>query len=920
MTLTILKTKFFIPPLQKEHVKRQRITDRLKNYETGKLVVISAAAGFGKTSLLSEWGNSNDASVAWFSLDKTDNDPNRFLYCLISALQTLDIGIGEPFPWHIQTPSIELPLTALVNSLTEQKRPLSLVLDNYQVIMEQQIHDGVFFLINNAPPWFQIVISSRTNIPLQLSSLRSRQRLTEIKTDELRFTFQESINLFNKTMKLGVSKRNIEILIQRTEGWPAGLQIASIALKSPVDHTGFILSFSGNYNHVTDYFVEEVLSKQSQQIQIFLYEIAILNRFTGSLCESVTHVAESSEILEMLSKQNLFIFPLDSEQKWFRFHTLFIELLRKKLKKHFPDKIQELHCRASEWFENKGLIDESIHHAEKADDFDRLLNLAERYCIMYLGRNQKSTVLRWFQTIPQNLARQRPMILVAEAWAIHLEKTEESLIKIEGLIQEVEKALTEEQNELFSANYHEQEIRSHIAGLRAIVARESGDSHKQVIQLSKQALKYGSENDDILKSIVLYNLGLAYVSAGDFDKGSRILKETERIGRITGNFFASIVSVFLQAWIMCEKGELSKADTICRNILKSLLDQTGNHICLPVIGVIYICQGSIWLERNNLDKASKALEIGIELTRSIEAWGILLIGYKSLARLRRTHCKKSMKLSLLTKKITALEPYRKGANTISASLEIEELLSQIKSNPVNLAKAETLAKEKGLDFNEFINSDNHFYSDNCRRAGQFSLVRIFIAQIRTGSKYHMDKNVVFGFLNSQLELDAGKGLLKRMIKTNLLLALVYDAIADDELALEFFSRAITQAEPQEFRRVFIEEGGQIINLLGRLIIQGIHHKFAGELLAAINQERRSESKIKSLTESTEYVESLSRREMEVLRLIEAGLSNREIAYQFNISEETIKKHNYNIFSKLNVNKRIQAIAKARKMGLLANPQ
>jgi len=436
MSTPLLTTKLYIPPVRPDPstglrarlVSRPRLTERLNAGLHRKLTLISAPAGFGKTTLLSEWasqrvGESADGRpVAWLSLDEGDNDPARFWAYLIAALQTIHEGIGEAALEALvspQPPHVEALLTGLINEIAEIPDLSALVLDDFHVITDQRVNDEVTFFLDSMPPQMHLILSSRADPPWPLARLRARREMTELRTNDLRFTPKEAAAFLNEVMRLDLSPEDVAALEDRTEGWIAGLQMAALSMRGREDVSGFIRAFTGSHRFILDYLVEEVLEQQSPAIQEFLLKTCILERMTGPLCDAVTGGTDSQTILTQLEQANLFLVPLDDEWRWYCYHRLFSELLRNQLALIHPEQAPVLHQRASEWFEGESFTEETIAHAFAARDYERVAHLVEKYARDMLHQSKYNVLSSWIEALPDELVQNRPWLCVYQSWTRH---------------------------------------------------------------------------------------------------------------------------------------------------------------------------------------------------------------------------------------------------------------------------------------------------------------------------------------------------------------------------------------------------------------------------------------------------------------------------------------------------------------------
>ncbi|UCG26027.1 MAG: AAA family ATPase, partial [Chloroflexota bacterium] len=427
MPETLLQTKLYIPPPRPSLVHRSRLTDHLNQglAPGNKLTLVSAPAGFGKTTLLGEWARNGDLQVAWVSLDKGDNDLTRFLTYVVAALQTIEPAVGDG-PLALlqapQPPTTEMILTALINEIAEtlsddpEMRPLTIVLDDYHLVDARPVHDALTFLFDHLPPQMHLTIASRTDPPLPLPRLRIRGELVELREADLRFTMDETASLFNRALGLNLSAEDITALDARTEGWIAGLQVAALSMKELEDASDFVKSFAGSHRYIMDYLVEEVLNRQSENIQTFLTRTAILDRMTGPLCDALTGQGSGRETLEILDRDNLFVIPLDDERRWYRYHHLFADLLRTNLDQTTPDMTPVLHGRASAWYEQNGFIEEAARHALAAGEDEKAARLIEKLGEILWEHGEPTTMLGWLEALPDDQIIARPGLCNFHAW------------------------------------------------------------------------------------------------------------------------------------------------------------------------------------------------------------------------------------------------------------------------------------------------------------------------------------------------------------------------------------------------------------------------------------------------------------------------------------------------------------------------
>ncbi len=586
MSMPILATKLYIPPLQPNVVLRPRLSKRLDEGLHRKLTLISAPAGFGKTTLVSEWIAGCGRPAAWLSLDADDNDLTRFLTYLLTALQTLALSevegietkIGEGMLdvlQSLQHPPIESILTVLLNEITAVPDNFTLILDDYHVIDSKPVDNALIFLLEHLPPQIHIVITTREDPNLPLARLRARGQLTELRATDLRFTPAEAAGFLNLVMDFKLSAEDIAALEIRTEGWIAGLQLAAISMQRQKDVTSFIRSFTGSHNFVMDYLVEEVLKQQSQSIQRFLLRTSILERLCGPLCDAVLQDPSTSgqEILEYIERANLFIIPLDNERHWYRYHHLFADLLRQRLHQSMTTSTEdeggnsaELHKRASLWYEDNDLEIEALHHAFAAEDFERAAGLIELARTAMDQSFQSATWLGWVKTLPDELVCTRPVLSVGYVWALldvgELESGEARLRDVERRLGAT--ADLSEQPEVPPAEMvvvDEEEFRFlpvSIATAHAYLSSAFGDI-PSTVKYARQALDLLPEEEHLRRGTAAALLGMAYWASGDLEAARRTFAESMTSMQMTGNIlFATSITIVL-AEIRVAQGHLHKA-------------------------------------------------------------------------------------------------------------------------------------------------------------------------------------------------------------------------------------------------------------------------------------------------------------------------------------------------------------------------
>jgi LuxR family maltose regulon positive regulatory protein len=896
MSPPILATKLYIPPSRPKVVLRPRLIERLnEGLSSGrKLTLISAAAGFGKTTLISEWVADCKRPVAWLSLDEGDNDPARFLTYLIAAVQTIVPKIGEGLLAVLQSPQPPPPesiLTSLLNEITTVSDNFSLVLDDYHVIDAQPVDQVFTFLVEHLPPQMHLVIASREDPPLPLARLRVRDQLIELRALDLRFTPAEAAEFLNRVMGLSLSAEDIAALENRTEGWIAGLQLAALSMQGHQDTTSFIQSFTGSHHFVLDYLMEEVLQQQSESVQTFLLRTSILDRMCGPLCDAVIldPAVSGQETLEYLEHANLFIVSLDNERRWYRYHHLFGDLLRQRLGK--PKEFAEFHLRASQWHEENGDLGAAFHHAIATGDFVRAARLAEAAWQRMNESFQSAAWLGWVKKLPDKLIRTRPVLCTQIAQAF----TDTGELEASELrLQDAERCL--DGSEL--ANEAQlKPLPAMIALTRAYNAQVQGDP-AATVKYAELALQLIPEDDLDRRARAINILEVIHWASGNLEVAIRGIGDWMESMTQLGNHVFVVASAFAVADMLVGLGSLSEAERTYQDALQ-LAAQYGpeaEHITAHHhlgLSMIYRQRGDDTLAAHHLKRAA---ELGLQTT--LVDW--LYRWHVAQAQLKEAAGDLETALALLD------EAKRVYIQSLLPDLRpIAALKARIYLKQGRPDKARAWTAERGLSLADEVSYLHEFE--------HLTLARLEIA------------NPLVNALLARL-LQAAEAQKRRSSALDILLvqALAHEAQGNRPQALAALDRALTLAEPEGYVRVFVDEGEMMRLLIadfGVLIEKQAHgqdHKLLGyvdKLLTAFPQSATvPQSEIRNL--KSKMVEPLSPRELEVLRLIEQGFSNQEIADRLFLAVSTVKGYTRTLFDKLQVQRRTEAVVRARELGLL----
>ncbi len=630
--IPLLETKLYVPKWRPDLVSRPRLIERLDQGIERKLTLVSAPAGFGKTTLLAEWLAATPASeraAAWVSLDQSDNDPALFWAYFIKALQKVQSEVGEralSLLHSPQPPPIESVLTTLINEINAIEDDFALILDDFHVIDAQPVHDGITFLIDHLPPQMHLLIAGRSDPPLPLSRLRGRGELTELRAADLRFTLDEAAAFLNEVMGLDLSADDVAALETRTEGWIAGLQLASLSMRGREDVPGFIRAFAGDDRYIVDYLVEEVLQRQPERVRSFLLQTSILDRLSGPLCDAVTDQEEGKVLLEALERSNLFVVPLDDKRHWYRYHHLFAAVLHAHSMEEQPDRVPTLHRRASEWFEQNGLPSDAVHHALAAEDFERAAALVELAWPAMIRSSQDATWIGWVKALPDELVRARPVLSAGYGWTLlvagEIKAGEVRLRDAERWLNAKDMSERPEAPSAEMVVVDEEEFRSlpaTIASARAFHALALGDV-SGAEKYARRALDLIPEDAYFERAIPLGMLGLAYWTSGNLEAAHRLLAEGMANLRMNGNIDLSISGTSVLAYIRMAQGRLREAVSAYEQSLQLTTDQSG-----PVMrgtADLYLGLSELRLEQGDLEAATHDLLRGEELAEqaALEAY------------------------------------------------------------------------------------------------------------------------------------------------------------------------------------------------------------------------------------------------------------------------------------------------------------
>lgn len=947
---TLLTTKIYAPAARSDVVPRPRLIEQLQSGISGKLTLISAPAGFGKTSLARDCLSSLDQPAAWLSLDERDNDLTCFFSYLIAALRQIDPNIGRSLQnifASLEPPPLQSVITILINAIAISPDPFVIVLDDYHVIREIPIHEAMRHLLDRQPPKMHLIITTRADPPLPLARLRAQGQMTEIRARHLRFTKEETDSFLNEQMGLGLTEDEVATLTARTEGWVAGLQLTALSLRDETDRSAFVLAFSGTDRYVMDYLVDEVLSHQSSEIQAFLLQTSILERLSGPLCDAILGdkgageeemtdksfsplplsplPSESSQsILEYLEQANLFVVPLDNQREWYRYHHLFSEFLRTRLRRAFPDLVSTLQLRAADWCEQQGLIVEAVNYALAVRDWNRAASWVEQNARDLLGHGQMSTVMGWVAALPKEVARSRPRLCIELAWAL----------AYANQLKEVEHWLCHEEIDLDAGQEGQERelpvskasekglIQANVALLRGYLALVSGDPFR-ALEFGHLVDKLLPEGDPLSSGCTRESINLNWLfgygsqALGELVRATDSFTEAVRLGKAAGDLWHTMVAMTDLGLTYRHRGQLRQAAEVFREIFQMANDSgVRSH---GYLGRVASNLSLVLLEQNKLDEALHHARNGVKLSQDWQSSNHMAWAYGVLAQVLLARGDQNAAWLALQKADQAML-----ASKVLPSVRslVETCRVRLWLDQGNLASAERWAEEFRNTLGGIKSAAQKL--DQSQVIKLMALARILIAkgcETRQEAVFQECLDLLSRLKEGALQDDR----IHLVIEIGALHSVAQDLreklhkrsnskVGKVSAAMATLENTLLLAEPEGYVRMFVDEGQPMAELIYKAASCGISLEYCGRLLAAFPEAvpGRSSSKM----QAEELMEPLSERELEVLHLIAEGLSNMEIAQRLYLSINTVKGHTRNIYGKLQVNSRTQAVARARTLAIL----
>lgn len=911
----LLATKLYVPVPHPELVLRPRLGKRLNEGLGRKLTLVSAPAGYGKTTLLStwiaahreamDWGETPNLEnlsaktgrqipkFGWLSLDDGDNDLARFLAYWMAALRMADPAINPEISQVSPSPALlsaEPVMTNLINDLAARSSPIVIILDDYHLIQNATIHQALDFWLVHQPPRMHLVIAGRADPPLSVARLRARGQLAELRQEDLCFTPAEVTEFLGQVAGLSLSPQEMAALASRTEGWIAGLQLAAASMQGRSDLAAFIQSFTGSNRFILDYLLSEVLERQPPALQAFLLQTSILERLCNSLCDAVIEeqvkvdLQASQSTLEHLERSNLFLLPMDIERKWYRYHQLFADLLRKQLLQTWRSLIPELHRRASAWFEMNGFANEAIDHALEANEFERAATLIEGAAESILLRAEVTTLTKWMERLPQDVLFSRPLLCLYQSWVLLI--MGHSLESIEAYADEL----------VARGNFPAGQL----ASLQAVIGA-ARDDMAATANYARQALEQLPEENLFLRGFAARMLGFARLVEGDQAESDQILDEIVRRSQQSGQIANAISALCSMAELALRRAQLRKARAFYERAISLGVDHQGRlhpMACEAVLGL-----GAILREMDDFAKAESLLHQGIDLAlqwRPVEA----IAGYGDLARIRQTQGDLSGAEGFV-QKARALATQIDYIQLDDVVVDMQEARLWVSQG--RLQDAWEWAVKAGLERPD-IEPERLLAQDpiaiRLRKYELMVVARLLLAQGQPAQALEM--------LEAQrLKLKA-IGRIALVMESHMLEALAHQALGNIAQAQDSLEQALGIAQPEGFVRTFTDEGAPMARLLERSLkdADSLMREYIAKLLTACNQAPEKPP-------AQALAQPLSERELEVLRLLATSLPTSDIAASLYIAESTLRSHTKSIYAKLNAHSRMEAIQHAKDIGILA---
>lgn len=874
----LLETKHHVPRQHGRLVPRTRLVERLQRGLEQKVSLITAPAGFGKTTLLAEWLGMSGRAVGWLSLDTSDSEPSLFWAYFIKTLRRCHPTVGLQALSVLQsghTRDSHAVVRLLINDIHATDADFVVVLDDYHLIDSEEIHQALAFLIDHQPPGLHLALVSRSEPPLPLARLRARGELSEIRAADLRFTDTEAVNFLSDVMGIELSPVEAAQLERRTEGWVAGLKLAALSIRAGRDLHGPISSSGPDGRYVADYLIEEVLLSQSERIRHFLLDTSILERLTPALCNTVTGLADARETLELLEKRNLFLVPLDDRRECYRYHHLFRDVLRTTLVREDPSRERLLHRRASLWFQEAGPRLEAVRHAVAAGDHERAAELLETEWPAKDRSFHTAAWLRSVKELPQELVQGRPVLGMGYAWALlnagELDPAEVALNRVEQHLS------TAPADRVTVDPARCETLPAEVASARVYLAQARGSARMTVAQ-AEDALRLVPEGDHAGKATGLALLSLARWADGDLEPAYDGFSEALRHMRLADERLSAIRGAFVLGDLRVAQGRLREAVACYREGLREAEAYCGPGV--PETDELYLGLSEVYREWGDLELARSSLRAMEDASRS-----------RAYAGNRQRWC-------ISMARILEAEGDLEGSDAMLVEALAQQVLTPLpRARPIGAMRARNaMARGQRAWADRWVRDARVTIGEAPTFLREFELItfaRLLLARAQPTEALPL------------LARLAEHGSGGNRIEVLVLQARALADLRETSRATEVLARSLEEAESEGYLRVFVDEGDPIRTLMQGLTQMGS----AANVLAAFPPSG-------SLLKQPIPGESITPREVEILRLLNEGLRNQDIADRLFISPATVKRHLANAYEKLGVRHRTGALIRARKLGLL----
>jgi len=895
-----------LPPLQV--VERPRLNKQLGTGLATKLILVAAPAGSGKSTLLASWLQELDRPAAWLSLDASDNDLERFLLYLVSALQQVEPGLGAGLPELLQTQHPVQPesiLIHIVNDVARSNQNLLLVLDDYHLITDERIHEAVAFFLDHLPPGLCLVIASRTDPPLALARLRARRHLVEVRADQLRFSLKEAAVFLNERLHLELSPQAVAGLEERTEGWIAGLQLAALSLEGRSDKERFVQRFAGSHRYLVDYLMDEVLERQTPDVRLFLQRTSILERFTASLCQAVTGQADSAVILKQLVDANLFLIALDDERKWYRYHHLFAEFLGHRLVETEAESVAKLHQRARAWLEGQGWSDEAIHHALLGGDLERAGRLVENIAFSLQNTSHNAQLVKYVSRFPLESLVGLPKLGIYYGWAL-VNTGRADLLS--AALPVIERSAA-----------HAQQPRAVAACVLALQAfqRLWQMDFTEGVRLCREAVavlnrgesQTSTDEERWLLTAANNLISYCYLHS-DLAQANRTYPAARVLSQRLGNHIGAANDFARQGWLKHQLGQSQQALEVFHEGLRALETWRTEGARVLNMGELHLNLARLLYEWNRLDEVESHLQRASNFNQRSQFPPVLALEYEIAFRLHLAHGRSGAAVTMLGKLETLLGEVDPG----------NRLYSQLFGTTAQQMRLQLASAEAGFshlldEVQAWVEARNLKPGDTFSypyEEGYFVLARLLLAQNRAAESLPL--------LERLAHAAQASGRTRHLIHYLIFQALANHKLGREAASLAALRRALALAEPETYCRSFVDQGAPVRRLLEQAA-QRTPTAYLTRLLAVFESDEETLAAPKpvaaqTITRDEEWLEPLSEREVTVLRLLSAGQSNKGIAKELNLSPNTVKWYLKRLYEKFGVKGRLQAVNRAKDLGLL----